>query len=61
MMKTRAPDGANKLQVYFLRSPKGQTFWSEGSANTETFSKVELFKEEDCSNPKVDDGGNKDC
>ena len=53
---------AINFRYIFLCLPEGQTFWSEGSAYTKTFSKVkrQLFKVEDCGNPKVDDEGNKD-
>ena len=56
--------GSVTSDIYFcgLSILNRQTFWSEGSAYTETFSKAkrQLFKVEDCSNPKVDDEGNKD-
>ncbi len=58
-----------KTDIYFCACPyilmKSQAFWSEGSANSKTFSKrkdnYSKFKIEDCGNSKVDDGGYKDC
>ena len=54
--------------IYFCACPyilvKSQAFWSEGSANSKTFSKTKdnysKFKIEDCGNSKVGDGRYKD-